>query len=504
MAILDEFDPQTNGWFFENWGETSPFSWDLFRRTYLGVNPTQDIVAAPLDVAFYEIFKTCAELGNCGGCSMLALALYKYGGFMGFCSPAAFYTGGGSGPDRPDLHQAINIMQARQFSAFGIQNFLDVVKAGELNHGLAAFERVKSGLASGDYCMLSLSNGLFGDAAHTVVPYKIDESTPGTKIMFIWDPIRPFDTFPDYYTSGLNRIIITGPTSWTYDQTAGGSFTDGTTYSGSMGGWCFAIPFSLELHKGRHPFSVGFLLTNLTLLFISGTGSAVTQISDGEGRRFYTSDRPHGRLDDIETTSSRRLEGVARWPWYGAPADAPLPGDLYIVQRPPTLGVGPRCRLPRRPGTGRPPRGDRGRGAGVGQGPHPGRRLHRRDPGRSGRDRRGRPARPRPPASRRTPGGRLAERRGPRRARRPGRAARRDARRARRRRGPERFEAAACRPRVPTVSRGGARGTRHALRDPGRRGGTNPATRLGCDRRHTARARARGGPIEGPAGRPTA
>jgi hypothetical protein len=335
MAILDEFDPQTNGWFFENWGEASPFSWDLFRRTYLGINPTQDIVAAPLDVAFFEIFKTCAANGNCGGCSMLALALYKYGGFLGFCSPAAFYSGAGNGPDRADLHTAINIMQARQFSAFGIGNFLDVVKAGELNNGIAAFERVKSGLAGGDYCMLSVSNGLFGDAAHTVIPYKIDESTPGTKIMFIWDPNRPFDAYPGYYTSGLNRIVITGPTSWTYDQNASGMFTNGTTYSGSMGGWCFAIPISLELHKGRHPLSVGFLLTNLALLFISGTGSAVTQISDDEGRRFYTSDRPHARLNDIETSSSRRLEGVARWPWYGAPADVPLPGDLYIVQRPP-------------------------------------------------------------------------------------------------------------------------------------------------------------------------
>lgn len=335
MAILDEFDPQTNGWFFGNWGEASPYSWDLFRRTYLGINPTQDIVAAPLDVAFYEIFKTCGAPGNCGGCSMLALALYKYGGFLGFCSPAAFYTGGpASGPTRADLHAAINIMQARQFSAFGIQNFLDVVKAGELNQGIAAFERIKGGLASGDYCMLSVSNGIFGTAAHTVIPYKVDESVPGTKAMFIWDPNYPFDDYPGYYTSGLNRIVITGPTSWTYDQTQGGAFS-GRTYSGSLGGWCFAIPISLELHKGRHPFSAGFLLTNLTLLFISGTGSAVTQISDGEGRRFYTSDRPHGRLDDIETSSSRRLAGVARWPWFGAPTDVPLPGDLYIVQRPP-------------------------------------------------------------------------------------------------------------------------------------------------------------------------
>ena len=54
-------------------------------------------------------------------------------------------------------------MQARQFSAPGIQNFLDIVKAGQLNDGVAAWQRVKSGLDSGDYCMVSLATGLFGD-----------------------------------------------------------------------------------------------------------------------------------------------------------------------------------------------------------------------------------------------------------------------------------------------------------------------------------------------------
>ena len=254
MAILDEFDPQTDGWFFENWREPSDFSWDLFRRTYLGVNPTPDPIAAPLDVAFYQIFKSCAAGGNCGGCSMLALALYKYGGFMGYCSPASFYTGGGSGPDRADLHAAINIMQARQFSAFGIQNFVDVVQAGDLNNGLAAFARIKSGLASGDYCMLSIGNGVIPNDAHTVIPYKVDDTTtPGTKVAWIWDPNFPFDDFPGYYTSDQNRITITGQTSWTYDQKQGVPTAGGTTYSGSFGGaWCFAIPMSLLLHKGRH------------------------------------------------------------------------------------------------------------------------------------------------------------------------------------------------------------------------------------------------------------
>ena len=82
MSITDTFDPDRNGWIFENWGESTAFSWDLFRLTYIGINPTQDIVAAPLDCAFYEIFKDCAAQGNCGGMSLLALAMFKHGGWM--------------------------------------------------------------------------------------------------------------------------------------------------------------------------------------------------------------------------------------------------------------------------------------------------------------------------------------------------------------------------------------------------------------------------------------
>jgi hypothetical protein len=334
MAILGEFDPTTNGWFFENWGEASPYSWDLYRRTYLAINPTQDLIAAPLDCAFYEIFKSCGANGNCGGIAMLGLALYKYGGFLGFCSPASFYTGAGLGPDRADLHAAVNIMQARQFSAPGIRNFLDVVKAGDLNNGETAFNRIKSGLASGDYAMLSLSNGIFGDAAHTVIPYKVEEPSPGTKVMHIWDPNRPFDAFPGFYTGGNNKITITGPTSWTYDQNAGG-FSGGTLYNGSMGGWCFAIPISLELHKARQPISVGFILTGLTTLFVSGIGAAVTQIEDDTGRRFYKADRAHRRTTEIETSSAKRLDGVARWPWFAAGKAGELPGELFFLERPP-------------------------------------------------------------------------------------------------------------------------------------------------------------------------
>lgn len=338
MSITDMFDPTLNGWYFENWGEATDFSWDLFRKTYLAINPTHDCVEAPLDCAFYEIFKGCAAKGNCGGMSMLSLALWKFGGFMGFCSPACFYTGT-TEPDRADLHEAINIMQARQFSAPGIQNFLDAVKAGDLNDAEAAFQKIKSGLGSGDYAMISISNGLFGDAAHTVVPYRIDEYPSGfpagTKLLYIYDPNRPFDAFPVYYTGGHNRMIIKGPTNWTYDQNAGSLYTGGTLYDGSNNGWCFAIPVTTEIHKARHPISVGFVITGLSLLFVSGVGAAVTQIEDDDGRRFYTTDTPHLHSSEIETSSLQRVEGVTRWPWFDAVGIGELPGELYLIQRPP-------------------------------------------------------------------------------------------------------------------------------------------------------------------------
>jgi hypothetical protein len=333
MGILDEFNPRRDGWFFENWGEATDFDWDLYRRTYLAINPTNDPVSAPLDVAFFQIFKGCAANGNCGGMSMLGLALYKYGGYLGYGSPANFYTGASNGPDRPDLHQAINIMQARQFSAAGIRNFLDVTKAGQLNDGVAAFDRIQSGLGSGDYCMLSLSNGVFGDAAHTVIPYRTD-MVGSSRVVHVWDPNRPYDAFAEHYDGDHNKIVITGPTSWSYDQNAGGLFTGGHLYNGSNNGWFFAIPTSLELHKGRQPISAGFVLTGLTTLFVNGVGAAVTQIEDDEGRRLYTSNKKHRSRADLETSSDRRLTGVAPWPWPGGLA-GDLPGELFFLERPP-------------------------------------------------------------------------------------------------------------------------------------------------------------------------
>lgn len=341
MGILDEFDPRHDGWQFVNWGESTDFSWDLYRRTYLAVNPSNDPVAAPLDVAFYQVFKSCAKNGNCGGMSMLALALFKYGGFMGWCSPPDFYLPANmtdhKQPARVDLHEAINIMQARQFSAAGIRNFLDVVKAGQLSDGVTAWKRVHSGLASGDYCLLSLSNGLFGDSAHTVIPYRA-EMSGSSYVLYVWNSNLPYKWFPQHYDDGHNKIVITGPTSWKYDQNLGGVSGGGATiYDGSKNGWCFAIPTSLILHKGHQPMSPGFLLTGVLTLFVSGVGAAITQVEDEKGRRLYTGDRLHRSRVDLEKTGSKLLPGAARWPWPGG-VSGETPGELLFLERPPGSG----------------------------------------------------------------------------------------------------------------------------------------------------------------------
>lgn len=340
VALAEEFDPATDGWYFSNWTEVSPncvgscdFSWDLYCQTYLGINPTHDCVEAPLDCAYYEIFKNCAEGGNCGGISLLGLALFKYGGYMGFCSPANFYTGT-EGPDRDDLHQAINILQARQFSAAGIENFLDLVGAGDLNNAHRAFNEVKECLAKGDYPVLSIANSFYGSDAHTVIPYRVEENPsgypPGTKIMYIWDSNHPYDDDPDHYADSnpANRLVISGMYTWTY--------TSGSTaYSGSGldSAWCFAVPMSKVLHKSRQPMALDLVFDALLTVFISGpSGTAVVQISDDEGHRLF---EPANDQDfserEWETDESVRLQGAFHWPWGGT--EKTNTPELFFIRR---------------------------------------------------------------------------------------------------------------------------------------------------------------------------
>lgn len=335
----DQFDPKLDGWYFSNWKEESPncvgsceFTWDLYRQTFLGVNPTHNCVEAPLDCLYYDIFKTCAAGGNCGGMALLALALYKYGGYMGFCSPAYFYTGA-EGPDRDDLHRAINIFQARQFSASGVENFLELVDSGDLNNADRAFYEVKENLGKGDYPVLSLANSFYGgENVHTVIPYAVEENPAGyptdTKIMHIWDSNHPYDEDPDHYAdwNTANHLVITDDYDWSY--------TSGSTlYSGSGwdSAWCFCVPMSKILHKSRQPMALDVMFDALLTVFVSGPGAVLSQVSDEDGHRLFA--RPRTSTEEIwEKDPEMRLEGAFRWPYGGR--SSPDDPQLFFLRQP--------------------------------------------------------------------------------------------------------------------------------------------------------------------------
>ncbi len=343
MAVsAAEFDPAVDGWYFVNWGEELPncvegscdLSWELYRRTYIGINPTHDCWQAPLDCAFYEVFKNHSELGNCGGMSLLALALFKYGGYMGFCSPANFYTGhlgitDLKGPHRVDLHQTMNILNARQFSAAGVERFLELVAAGDLNNAHRAFQEVTESLAKGDYPVLTIANSFWGKDAHTVIPYRVETKPDGTKIMYIWDPNDPYNADPDHYAdwNQANRLVISPTDAYEWSYASAG-------YSGSGwdAAWCFAVPMSRILPKARHPMAFDVLNEALLKVFVSGPGATLVQIEDHDGDQvFRPASGEASAFREWVTDDAVRLRDVFQWPWGQPQREGEHTAELFFI-----------------------------------------------------------------------------------------------------------------------------------------------------------------------------
>ena len=114
----------------------------------------------------------------------------------------------------------MHILHARQFDAGNVQDVLQTAKAGHLNDGMAAYDRIFDGLASGDLQVISISDGLSpsNTHAHCLLPYRCETLASGERDLYVWDSMRPYALYPDYYNSGYNRIRINGPTDWTYNQ----------------------------------------------------------------------------------------------------------------------------------------------------------------------------------------------------------------------------------------------------------------------------------------------
>jgi len=200
---------------------------------------------------------------------------------------------------------------------------LQTAKAGYLNDGMAAYDRVFDGLASGDLQVVSISDGLSDGHAHCLLPYRCETLASGERDLYVWDSVRPYALYPDYYNSGYNRIRINGPTDWTYDQNPTPAINNGYLYEGVHHGWLFAFSASAVRNKGSQPFSVGYLLSDLSYFVLTGSAS-VAQIEDDEGRLLFETDaagRPTGWRTDAGLA-------VAPWPWAGGSGSGK---ELYLV-----------------------------------------------------------------------------------------------------------------------------------------------------------------------------
>jgi hypothetical protein len=351
-----EFKPELDGWDFHNWreedsqcagapgcilpaGHLGPceLSWDLYAEAYPGVNKYDSF-----DLLFYETcFKKMVNGGNCGGMSFLALALFKYGGYRGYCSPASFYEGKFSskrkdtdGIDRivteapvdVRLHRLINILSARQFASRNVMNVIDIADDGNMANAEVALKTVKEHLANGDYVALAIAQPGIGNA-HTVIPYKV-----GTKVMHIWDPNHPYSVDSKHYdeTNVRHLLYVNSPQDWDYNPDPTDS--DQHKYWGALA-WCYAMPLSLVLEGSRQPISLEYGIQAFQQLFLSGAGSAVSQIADGEGHGFYADDRDISSTRKIETDPNKRLKGIVRWPWFNSAKNQETP-ELYFLRRP--------------------------------------------------------------------------------------------------------------------------------------------------------------------------
>ena len=206
MGILDEFNPARDGWSFVNWGESPPTSAGTCTGAPTSRSTRPTIRSSPRSTS--RSSRSSRVAPPTATAAAWRCSRWRFSSTAGTWAsvrrrtstrpPTTLTT---SQPARADLHEAINIMQARQFSAPGIRNFLDVVKAGQLNDGVAAWHRIRSGLASGDYCMLSLSNGLFGDAAHTIIPYRADMSG-SAYVLHVWNSNVPYKPGTPTTTTG--------------------------------------------------------------------------------------------------------------------------------------------------------------------------------------------------------------------------------------------------------------------------------------------------------------
>jgi|GEM_PF-3500953 len=333
IDLKAQYRPNRDGWNFYNFLLTTDSTklWQIYSKAFLGVAADYSSASVDDQTFFDLVIMRYAGHADCFGMSALSAICYKEGGHLSVCSPAYDYegdlSGSHSGPDMELVRESIGVMHLRQLTQPVLEEIVDMVNDANYCQPSHHFGVIQSGLASGDYPLLSFMPSSIdaiegatgsGQEAHTIVP--ISTSTVGSHSrIYVYDPNRPYSQWQSFYdgATAINYLDIDNSSStkhWKYPADFNPS--DASSYGwegGSNDDWTFiATNISDSKYKDNHPLSASWLLGQIGTLIFSGDGG-INQISDDQGHKFYkwTSGR-----QEFEKDPARRTQDIVRWPFF--------------------------------------------------------------------------------------------------------------------------------------------------------------------------------------------
>jgi hypothetical protein len=326
-------------WSFHNFS-TERLDHELYAETFADINDgfdPDDIQEVDPFIVFYyhTFFEGAANGGNCNGMNIESIHAQKGRSIMGMPIHSNPDTNGhplnpfepaapGYDQTHAPLYKDINVKQASMLGA-------DVIlwKANEilrtLTFGLGGtFGHIRNFEDLGDYTTIGITRDKLGDAAHSLRPYRIDDTAnsgnceyfPGQiDCLKIWvaDPnspaglnnppaqdenrTRPDDNFIEFTNDGSEFCYKwPDPSTNVLTEYRGGLF----------GGFLWFEASHLYASPQVTPFNAGWLDLYRKYMFVVGSSGKTDQITDTQGRTMFVSVQGYpDRWDHIRRDAGR-------------------------------------------------------------------------------------------------------------------------------------------------------------------------------------------------------
>jgi hypothetical protein len=231
-----------------------------------------------------------------------------------------------SGGASDSLAHFIHLMHLEQFSGQALSWWLNsAINNGIFGGQSSIIGDVSQALQNGDHPLIELRNGTEG---HVVVAYDVEDGDNGDKIIDVYDPNQPFDTYENYDTSGYyhqsvlqsSQIVVHSDGHWVFQ----GAFGDSPWHSGP--GSLVVLPYGLIPVQPRLPNAPEIVILRLLTFF----GPArVSQVTDAAGHTLLTptGDVNTGTTGIPDATRFATLSGSSK-------PGAPPGSDIFLLGKP--------------------------------------------------------------------------------------------------------------------------------------------------------------------------